>query len=113
MVETKKLLPCGQLLDESELESVVGGVISEEVVRSMFQWGFASWGVHSTLRGFHQIVKPDSPVLLRIMYGFCLCFMGANGGWVIGGALADTFSSSCEEDSKESEPSKNSEKLEN
>ena len=38
---------------------------------------------------------------------------GANGGCVIGDALADTFSSSCEEDSKESEPSKNSEKLEN
>ena len=38
---------------------------------------------------------------------------GANGGWVIGDALAGTFSSSCEEDSKESEPSKNSEKLEN
>lgn len=70
MVETKKLLPCGQLLDESELESVVGGVISEEVVRSMFQWGFASWGVHSTLRGFHQIVKPDSPFFCVLCMDF-------------------------------------------
>ena len=113
MVETKNYYRVDSYQMNLNSKVLLVAVISEEVVRSMFQWGFASWGVHSTLREFHQIVKPDSPVLLRIMYGFCLCFMGANGGWVIGDALADTFSSSCEEDSKESEPSKNSEKLEN
>lgn len=110
MIKIEKLLQDRQILDESELESVVGGTVSDKVVRGLCQLAGSLLFSVSMYKGFQSIVNPRSSAVMRFIYGLDLCLLGIDTGCVVGGFVYDACKQICEEDSKESESSK---KLEN